>query len=64
MSRSSWFHLMSAVSWVPITIIIFLLGLQGAIVIVFLLSIYNNLKTDWGAFHASRATDKRKGKEE
>lgn len=55
MTRSEWFHLISAIAWVPITIAICLLGLQDAVVVVFLLSIYNNAKTDWGAFHGARA---------
>jgi ABC-type nitrate/sulfonate/bicarbonate transport system permease component len=54
-SRSALFHLVSAIAWIPFTVVIFVLGLQGAVVIVFLLSVYANIKTDLGDYHAARA---------
>lgn len=56
-SRSAWFHLISTVAWVPLTAVIFLLGIENAVWLVLLLSIYANVKTDWGDFHAAVAAD-------
>jgi hypothetical protein len=56
-SKVAWFHLVSTVAWLPATGLIFLLGLQNAVWVVFILSIYNNLKTDWASFHAARASE-------
>jgi hypothetical protein len=48
-------HVASAVSWVPITAALFWLHLGGSVAVVLLLSIYANIKTDWGAAHAAKA---------
>lgn len=57
MSKSALFHLFSTMAWVPITIAIVVLGLQNSVFLVLLLSIYANVKTDWGDYHAARAQE-------
>lgn len=59
MSWAAKFHLVSTVMWGPITVLILVLGLYNAVWIVFALSIYANLKTDWGDYHAARSDEKK-----
>jgi hypothetical protein len=56
-SKSAWFHLLSTVAWIPLTAAIFYFGIENAVWLVLLLSIYANVKTDWGDYHAARAEE-------
>lgn len=54
---TAWFHLVSTIAWIPLTALIFLFGIQSEVWLILLLSVYANLKTDWGALHAAIAAD-------
>jgi ABC-type nitrate/sulfonate/bicarbonate transport system permease component len=54
---TAWFHLISTIAWIPLTVLIFLFGIQSEVWLILLLSVYANLKTDWGALHAAIAAD-------
>jgi hypothetical protein len=56
-SKSAWFHLVSTFAWLPATALIIVLNLQNSVFLVLLLSIYANVKTDWGDYHAARAEE-------
>jgi hypothetical protein len=60
MSKSAWFHLISTIAWAPLTAAIFYFHLENAVWLVLLLSIYANVKTDWGDYHAARAEEQGK----
>jgi hypothetical protein len=57
MSKSAKLHLASAIAWAPVTAVIVYLGLQDSVFLVLLLSIYANVKTDIGDYHAARAEE-------
>lgn len=60
LNKSCWFHLLSTVAWVPLTVAIVLFDLENAVWVVIALSVYANVKTDWGNFHAARAAQEAK----
>jgi hypothetical protein len=47
-NRAVWFNRISAVLWVVAGIISFPLGWANNVVLVWLASVYANVKTDWG----------------
>jgi hypothetical protein len=57
MSRACWIHLASAIFWIPFALFVFAVGWENSVFLIFLLSVYANFKTDWGAFHAARSED-------
>lgn len=48
-----WFHRGSALVWVALGAVSFALGLQSSVVLVWLASVYANVKSDWGAAEAA-----------
>lgn len=48
-----WFNWISAGLWLALGIASFPLGWSGSVVMVWLASVYANVKTDWGAAEAA-----------
>lgn len=48
-----WFHRISAALWAVLGGVSFLLELQNNIAMVWLASVYANIKSDWGAAEAA-----------
>jgi hypothetical protein len=51
--RKVWFHRFSAAVWAAIGGLAFVFGLQNSVVMVWLASVYANVKSDWGAAEAA-----------
>lgn len=55
--RKVWFHRLSAFAWVIIGTISFVLGWQESVVLVWIASVYANIKSDWAAAEAADHRD-------
>lgn len=50
-----YIHLSRALMWIPLTIVVFLMGWQTSVVVVLLYSAYANLAGDLGVWQGRRA---------
>lgn len=55
--RRVWFHRASAAVWAILGAVSFVFGLQNSVALVWLASVYANVKSDWGAAEAADNTD-------
>jgi hypothetical protein len=51
------FHLVRAGFWIAMVPVIFLLGVQDSVVVVFLYSTYANFASDLGAYEGAKAKE-------
>lgn len=56
MKQKIWFNKVSAVFWLCLGLVSFLFGWQDAVVLIWIASVYANVKSDWGVAEAADDT--------